>query len=48
MQDKLNARLMGAAPTGNGVANLMRICHAAYDEYLYVGGAAQRRRKLSN
>lgn len=26
MQDKMNARLMGVAPTGNGVVNPMLIC----------------------
>lgn len=39
MQDKLNARLMGAAPTGNGRRESYASADAAYDQYLYAGGA---------
>ena len=33
MQDSLNARLMGVAPTGNGRRDPLRICPAAHDQH---------------
>ncbi|EYH50180.1 protease TldD [Salmonella enterica subsp. enterica serovar Heidelberg str. SARA37] len=39
MQDKLNARLMGAAPTGNGRReSYAHLPMPRIDEYLYVAG----------
>ncbi|VEA31312.1 protease TldD [Salmonella enterica subsp. enterica] len=49
MQDKLNARLMGATPTGNGRReSYAHLPMPRMTNTLYVGGAVNAARKLSN
>jgi hypothetical protein len=45
MQDQLNARLMGVAPTGNGRREVVRAhADAADDEHDHAAGDTTRRR----
>ena len=48
LQDKLNARLMGVKPTGNGRREIVRAPDAAaHDQHLHAARASTRRRRSS-